>query len=214
MCPSATQPHTPARHPVRRRAPQLSKVAWSPVEGMDYASWIAAGRQLGSIGRGSQWWIGDWLRYGSGRWGEKYVEASKITGYDIGSLRNMASLASQFDLSRRRDNLTWGHHAAVASLEATERDEWLDQATALKLSVTDLRIEIRRLRRGREGIATQTRETNNVRETDLVCPHCGHAITSLRPPSARKASTASATALDSPPGDTVVRAEVAGAAGA
>jgi len=195
MYPSATQPRTAippsalSGDAVMRRAPQLSKVAWAPTAGMDYAAWVAAGRQLGAIGRGSQWWIGDWLRYGSGQWGEKYVEASKITGYDTGSLRNMASLASQFDLSRRRDNLTWGHHAAVAGLEPAEQDVWLDQATALKLSVADLRIEIRHMRHGPKELANESAKASDVGGAELVCPKCGHAMPSLPRPVSKASTT-------------------------
>jgi hypothetical protein len=44
--------------------------------------------------RGSRWWIGDWLLYGSARWGERYVEASRVTGYEPKSLRNMRYVSS------------------------------------------------------------------------------------------------------------------------
>lgn len=177
MCPPGTQQHASSRDAVERRAPrQLSKVAWSPAGDMDHAAWVAAGRQLGRVGRGSQWWIGDWLRYGGGKWGEKYVEASKITGYAIGSLRNMASLASQFDLSRRRDNLTWEHHAAVAGLEPQEQEMWLDQAVALKLSVADLRIEIRSARRSQDQLASESEGSKDTGPSGFICPNCGQVI--------------------------------------
>lgn len=37
-----------------------------------------------------QWWLGDWVRYGEGRWGEKYAQAlevSEITGQPLGTVR-------------------------------------------------------------------------------------------------------------------------------
>lgn len=156
-----------------------TRVAWAPQREIAHPEWVVAGRNLGAIERGSQWWIGDWLLYGAAKWGEKYVEAAKIIGgYDVRSLRNMASLALEFDLSRRRDNLTWCHHAAVASLEPDEQDHWLDRATALRLSVSDLRIELRSARRCR----TQVVDSQDDRPSDpaeggaIVCPNCGHSV--------------------------------------
>jgi hypothetical protein len=110
---------------------------------MDKPMWIMAGRRLGALGRVSNWLIGDWVREGVARWGERYAEAAKITGFDPHSLRNMAYVASRFDVSLRRDNLTWSHHALIAALEREEQIYWLDRATALKWSVSDLRTMMR-----------------------------------------------------------------------
>ncbi len=100
---------------------------------MEYPEWIEMGRYLGTLGRNSQWWVGDWLLYARGKWGEMYAEAVKITGYDYGSLRNIASVAQEFDLSRRRDKLSYSHHAAVAGLAPDEQDHWLDRAAAAEM---------------------------------------------------------------------------------
>jgi hypothetical protein len=42
-------------------------------------------------------------------------------------------------LSRRRDNLSFGHHATVAALPPPLQDEWLDRAERDDLSVMKLR---------------------------------------------------------------------------
>lgn len=57
-----------------RRTAGVSKVAWIPSSELVHSDWLATGRRLGAIGRCSQWWIGDWIRYGTARWGEKYAE--------------------------------------------------------------------------------------------------------------------------------------------
>jgi hypothetical protein len=167
--------HVPSKS--ERHGPNLTKVAWIPQGDLEYPEWVAAGRRLGVLGRGSQWWVGDWLRYGAGIWGEKYVAASKITGYDVGSLRNIASLASQFDLSRRRDNLTWCHHAAVASLELDEQDYWLDRSVAERLSVADLR-DLRRSQSGREVALIGDGDPSAAPSAAevVICPHCGGEV--------------------------------------
>lgn len=147
---------------------------------MDHPHWVALGRRLGRISRSNQWWLGDWLLYGTAKWGEKYVEAAKITGYDVRSLANMASLAGCFEMSRRRDDLSWSHHAVVAALDPGEQDRWLDMASAERLSVADLRIELRSVERRR---GTQGRTYAQPAEKDVsgfVCPRCGYQTAQAR----------------------------------
>jgi hypothetical protein len=156
----------------------LSKVAWEPRAKMEHAEWIAAGRRLGAIGRCSQWWIGDWVRYGNSKWGEKYVEAARVTGYDVASLRNMVWVASRFDLSLRSDTLTWSHHVLLAPLEPEEQRQWLKRANEERFSVADLRIELRSSQRNSE--TPEPVEISSVVDPtatgEMMCPRCGHKL--------------------------------------
>ncbi len=169
-----------------RATPNLARTAWNHPEGMDYPEWVAAGRRLGVIGRGSQWWIGDWLLFGTAKFGERYVEASKVTGYDPKSLRNMRYVASRFPVSLRRDNLQWSHHALLAALETEEQSTWLDRAIEDRLSVADLRSEMRTAVRSEyapaetaeqpssEEVVVTTEEASlEVTAVIVVCPNCG-----------------------------------------
>jgi len=159
----------------RREATGITRVAWVPQEDLDQGEWLAAGRRLGAIGRCSQWWIGDWIRYGSSRWGEKYVEAARVTGYDVASLRNMAWVAAQFDVSLRSDKLTWSHHVLLAPLEPDEQQGWIGRAIEARLSVADLRLELRARGHGaRRGKGAES-DRGEGRGAD-VCPHCGHKL--------------------------------------
>lgn len=165
----------PTRPRARHSSSALSKIAWVPQRDLGHADWLSTGRRLGAIGRCSQWWIGDWIRYGTARWGEKYAEAARVTGYDVASLRNMAWVASRFDLSLRNDKLTWSHHVLLAPLDADAQREWLTRASEERLSVADLRLELRALREGdrkSSGDAVTARDRGDV----SVCPHCGHAL--------------------------------------
>jgi hypothetical protein len=162
------------RGPARRPASPISKVAWVPQRDLGQAEWFAAGRKLGAIGRCSQWWIGDWIRYGNSRWGEKYVEAARVTGYDVASLRNMAWVAAQFDSSLRSDKLSWSHHVLLAPLSTDEQRVWLERAIDARLSVADLRLE---LRASGHGNSRGDRAAADRREQgEDVCPHCGHRL--------------------------------------
>jgi hypothetical protein len=153
---------------------ELSAVGWEPAEELSAQEWAVVGRRLGKIGRASQWWIGDWIKYGTHKWGEKYVQAARITGYDIASLRNMAWVATQFDLSLRNDKLTWSHHALLASLDRGQKRHWLKEAVEKRLSVADLRAEIRSLRSA-EKQDQPKKQTSSVVD-DVVCPKCGHRV--------------------------------------
>jgi hypothetical protein len=140
---------------------------------MERREWMLAGRRLGNISRCNQWWLGDWVRYGTARWGEKYTAAARLTGYDSRSLANMASVASAFPDSRRRDNLTWSHHAAVASLEIDEQDKWLDIAIADQLSVADFRTELRSHQHAKKA-TIHNQKTDQV--LIFVCAQCGNEV--------------------------------------
>lgn len=130
----------------------LTSVAWSPRSELGLADWIEQGRRLGVIGRGAAWWIGDWLCYGNERYGERYVRAARVTGYDVQTLMNMVYVASRIPVSRRREKLSWSHHADVAAFDGDRQEHWLAQAEAERWAVRDLRAQLRDERR-RAGAA-------------------------------------------------------------
>lgn len=152
---------------------QISKVAWIPKGDLGHGEWVTAGRRLGAIGRCSQWWVGDWIRYGTTKWGEKYSEAARVTGYDVASLRNMAWVASRFHPSLRSDKLTWSHHVLLAPLEVEAQRYWIQRAGELGFSVADLRIELRTASH-REKQADEEHTGVEADGAVVACPHCGH----------------------------------------
>lgn len=161
----------------RRAAGAISRVAWTPQGDLEHVDWLATGRRLGTIGRCSQWWIGDWVRYGTAKWGEKYAEAARVTGYDVASLRNMAWVASRFEASLRSDKLTWSHHVLLAPLEPEDQRYWLERASEERFSVTDLRQALRALGDGDDAAPAATATTAvAVAPSPHVCPHCGHEL--------------------------------------
>jgi hypothetical protein len=153
-------------------------VAWLPQGEIAVDDWVTAGRRFGAVARCSQWWIGDWIRYGNAQWGEKYSDAARITGYDVGSLRNMAWVASQFELSLRSDKLSWSHHALLAPLDEEEKRLWIERAIEDRLSVSDLRVELRAYQRehredpGADGDAAGAAAPRPA-DPAVTCPHCG-----------------------------------------
>lgn len=166
----------------------LTPVAWRARPDISFGDWVEHGRRLGVVGRSAGWWIGDWLGYGNAAYGERYARAARITGYDVQTLMNMVYIASRFDPSRRRENLSWSHHAEVAALTAEDQERLLGRAEAERLSVRCLREEMRRERRiakvalhrapapevGAEPAFASAADANG--GVEAVCPHCGHAL--------------------------------------
>jgi len=117
-------------------------------------AWEAIGRQILSVAESSTWWIADWLAYGEEVFQDRYLEAVKRTNLNYQTLRNYVWVARRFEQSRRRDTLSFGHHAEVAALEVAEQEYWLRKADELNWSRNQLRREVRASLREREGIGT------------------------------------------------------------
>lgn len=159
----------------------LSPVCWIADATMDRRRWIECGRRLGRAGNSSGWWIGDWLRFGSLRYGEKYVLASRVTGYNRQTLMNFAYVASRIQPHERRVEVSWSHHAELANLDERARSGWLGLIVSDRLSVRDLRRELR---------ASDRRPPPAPSESPNAlarCPTCGQTLRSAAP------STATAT---------------------
>jgi hypothetical protein len=177
----------------------LTPVSWSAELNLALEEWVGQGRRLGAIARGAHWWIGDWLRFGNAKFGERYVRAAKITGYEPQTLMNMAYVASRFPVSRRREKLSWSHHAEVAALDADDQDQWLDRAESERLSKRCLRAELRHAQaRSKRELPEETssngvhNENNGVHHENgsghswLECPQCGFRLSSGPPQTMRE----------------------------
>lgn len=165
----------------------LTRTSWLPREEVGLSDWIDHGRRLGVIGHCVGWWIGDWLRYGNMQFGQRYARASRITGYDAQTLMNMVYVATAYDVSERRTELSFSHHAELAALPAAERERWFDMAETERLSVRCLRDELRRSRRleeateraeavdgdGAPKLAAVADADADEHAASLRCPHCG-----------------------------------------
>jgi hypothetical protein len=112
-------------------------------EQISFNTWNAIGVKIGTFARASPWWLGDWLLFGQLKYGRRYREATSATGLEYQTLRNYAVVARRFRLSRRRDNLTFQHHAEVCALSDDDQDFWLDLAMEYGWSKAELRRRVR-----------------------------------------------------------------------
>jgi N6-adenosine-specific RNA methylase IME4 len=122
---------------------------------MAVEEWKAAGQTLGRIERAVMWWIGDWWAYGEHRYGDRkaIVEAPDWTGPSYQTCANAANVCRAFETSRRREVLSFKHHAEVAALPPTDADRLLVSAEpkagkhSPSLTASELRGEVKRVRR-------------------------------------------------------------------
>jgi hypothetical protein len=190
------------RAPRRITPTEINPVAWGASAELSYDEWLRQGSRLGLAGRSAAWWIGDWVRYGTSRYGSKYSAAARVTGYDRQTLMNMVYVATRFDVSRRRENLSWSHHAELAALDDAEQERWLNRATVERLSVRDLRDELLSAKgpggrssggaraAGSSAHSHRPKAVTSPRDLDTeappydaaervaVCPECGHRFIS------------------------------------
>lgn len=125
----------------------------------DYKRVIQA---LAQANNGLQWWVGDWLVQAGKKYGETYKGWVAGLGWDYQTLRNCKYVSANVQMSLRKDNLPWYHHAAVAHLAPAEQQRWLDVAAKKKLSVRLLRECIEK------NIMPGDRKTINVMRSDTI----------------------------------------------
>jgi hypothetical protein len=110
---------------------------------MSFDKWVGVGSYLSSIFSSSSWCLGDWLVYGEATFNGRYHDAIKLTSLDYQTLRNHAWVARRFPMSRRRDTISFTHHAEVAALAEPEQDFWLRKAEEHGWSAKRLRREVK-----------------------------------------------------------------------
>ena len=96
---------------------------------LPFDEWREIGAQLRRARARLAWLIGDWWAYGEHKDGDRkaLVESEDWDGPQFQTCMNTAAICRAFsDTSRRRENLSFKHHAEVASLPEAEADRLLD----------------------------------------------------------------------------------------
>lgn len=134
----------------------LTLTAMHIPDGLDFEQWAKLGDGLDMSrrmmkGQSLMFYVGDWLCYGENSYadvGERYAEAIVKTGYDQGTLYNAKYVAGAVPAARRREELPWSHHQAVASLPPADQDAMLEQAITDELSLGQLRQLVAAIKNG------------------------------------------------------------------
>lgn len=121
----------------------VSRVGLDFPRTLHFEKWLTVGRTLAASQGSLAWCLGDWLMYGEESYNGRYRDAVEIVALNYQTLRNYAWVARRFPLSRRRETLSFGHHAEVASLSEPEQDFWFRKAEEFNWSRNRLRSEVR-----------------------------------------------------------------------
>jgi hypothetical protein len=120
-------------------------------ETLRFKDWEEIGEQLFMVQSVNLWWIAGWAAHGDRQYRRDYGPALEQI-YNRRSLHNLASIYRRVDPHERRENLSFGHHEAVASLDPDLQGVWLDDALRHGWSVHELRAHIA-THKGRKGAA-------------------------------------------------------------
>jgi hypothetical protein len=95
-----------------------------------FQQWEEAGRFLKQAGTSVGFWLGDWLNWGEGAFGEMASQAMDERELTYQTLANYKWVAGKVPPERRRQGLTFEHHRQVARLEPADQERWLAKAAA------------------------------------------------------------------------------------
>lgn len=119
-------------------------------EAMEIDEWKELGQSLKQVEGSVQFWIGDWARFGdkqgfTGKYVDSkvYDELEELTGLSHNTIKQYKWVAEATS-SNRLDDVSFTHHMEVAKLPEEKQVEFLTRASEEKLSVRELREEIKK----------------------------------------------------------------------
>lgn len=112
-----------------------------------YDQWVNKGLSLNKDYSGYKWKLGDWWNEG-----HKYGERAKLIadesweGPSRSTLDSTGSVCSSFEICRRRQKLSFGHHMEVQVLPFEEQEKLLDECEAEGHSIMRLRQRVKEVK--------------------------------------------------------------------
>ena len=110
--------------------------------------WRDLGLQISRTRGATQWWIGDWWAFAENRYGDRkaMVEAEDWEGPAFQTCMNAAIVSNAFETSRRREVLSFRHHAEVASLPVEWQERVLDHAEENNFTTKQVALHVKQVR--------------------------------------------------------------------
>jgi len=109
-----------------------------PFEDFEHICWV-----LGRFHEAVRFAIGDAIIQGEALYGEVAYQAFEALHLSEEGQREYVRVADRVPQARRRKDLSWSHHRAVAALEPPAQKEWLKRASVEGLSHHALRDALR-----------------------------------------------------------------------
>jgi hypothetical protein len=111
---------------------------WIAPASLSTEGWLQTGNAILALERATPWLWADWYLAG----GDTRILPLGWDGPDRRTLENYASVAKRFPISRRRDLISFKHHAELVALPEAVQNELLDWcARPQRPSVRELRLE-------------------------------------------------------------------------
>lgn len=127
--------------------PPANSLSLTLPDNLGFEAWQNIGRELAAREKVLNWWIGDWWAFGEHRYGDRaQAAADGVFGRSFQTLRNIASVCTAIEPSRRRDVVTFTHHAEIAPLARSSpaaADELLKRVERENMSVAQVRAAVR-----------------------------------------------------------------------
>jgi len=124
---------------------KVSLVGLTLNEILTYKEWQGIGVQLQVMHKSCGFWIGDWWNFGLRKYGEEKATAATLE-MDYGTFRNYIWVTNAFELSRRRDNLSFSAHMEAANA-GEKRFDVLEEAAKNNLSSRDIREKVKEIKK-------------------------------------------------------------------
>jgi hypothetical protein len=121
----------------------LGRTALDLPPSLPYDQYVQLGWRLRERHDETVWWIAEWILFGERVHGSTYSQAAEILGLSPDTLKNYVSTAHRVPRERRREELKFGHHTEVASLEPADQTVWLDKAVTNGWTRAELRSHLR-----------------------------------------------------------------------
>lgn len=121
---------------------RLGKHGLEAVGHPSFEDWEEVGKFIQRSNEAVQFWRGDWLNFGE----NNYDTWTQHFGKEEAAYQTLANekwVASRIPPSRRRETLSWSHHAEIADLEPEEQEEMLNMAERNEMSVSTFRKAVR-----------------------------------------------------------------------
>jgi len=102
----------------------LMVTGWELPSTMTETDWKQAGSFLMQVNQARQWWLGDW--WNACKWGDGEAACKEI-GVSYQTAQDCGWVAASFQISRRREKLTFSHHRETCPIEnQTIQDQLLE----------------------------------------------------------------------------------------
>jgi len=127
---------------LENRGVRFTQLSLSLPDSTTFEEWSEIGKKLCRAEHVMTWWIADWAAFGHKQWG-KVKEFAEANNWVPKTVYNAARVAKIVESSRRREDLSFGHHEAVSLLPEREQSKWLEKAHLESWPIGSLRREIR-----------------------------------------------------------------------